>query len=99
MVARPWAPAVGSAALGLALATGSRVMTLVAAVVAMVVLCGCGAPSLGALAAALRGGAAVGEPASSRSTERGGSKTGAWSTCPHILPAAEAISVASGDEG
>ena len=37
-------------------------MTLVAAVVAMVVLCGCGAPSLGALAAALvLGGAAVGE--------------------------------------
>jgi competence protein ComEC len=62
MVARPWHVAVGSVALGLALSTGPRLASLVGAVVAMGVLCGCRAPSLAALAAALMlAGAALGE--------------------------------------
>ncbi len=62
LVARPWHVAVGSVAVGLALATGPRVASLVAAVVALAALCGCRAPSLAALAAALvLGGAALGE--------------------------------------
>ena len=62
LVARPWHVAVGSVAVGLALATGPRLASLVAAVMAMAALCGCRAPSLAALAAALvLGGAALGE--------------------------------------
>jgi competence protein ComEC len=62
MIARPWHVGVGSVALGLALATGPKLASLVGAVVAMAVLCGCRAPSLAALAAALvLGGAALGE--------------------------------------
>ena len=62
MVARPWHVAVGSVALGLALATGPKLGSLVGAVAAMAVLCGCRAPALAALAAALvLGGAALGE--------------------------------------
>jgi competence protein ComEC len=62
VVTRPWHVAVGSVALGLALASGPKLTSLVGAVVAMAVLCGCRAPSLAALAAALvLGGAALGE--------------------------------------
>jgi competence protein ComEC len=62
MLARPWHVAVGSVALGLALATGPKLAPLAGAVVAMAVLCGCRAHSLAALAAALvLGGAALGE--------------------------------------
>jgi hypothetical protein len=58
---RPWHVAVGSAAAGLALATGPPSLPLVVAPVAFALLAACRAPALGALAAALvLAGAAVG---------------------------------------
>ena len=62
LAARPWHVAIGSLALGLALATGPAAATLVAAAAALALLCGCGAAALGALCAALvLGGAALGD--------------------------------------
>ena len=62
LVARPWHVAVASLALGLALSTGPPAAPLGIAAVVLVLLCGCGAPSLGALAAVLvLGAAALGE--------------------------------------
>jgi competence protein ComEC len=62
LAARPWHVGIGSAAVGLALATGPRACALVAAALMLAALAGCGAPALGALAAALvLGGTAFGE--------------------------------------
>ena len=62
LAARPWHVGIGSLALGLVLATGPAVATLVVAAAALALMCGCGAAALGALCAALvLGGAALGD--------------------------------------